>query len=159
MSRVVVLGLGNLIQNDEGAGLAVLEKLRQRLGNKTPVELLDGGTLGLDLLVIIEECSHLLVLDAVDAGMPPGSVVELTKEQIPLFSSVKLSQHQVSLQEVLALASLRGTLPHSLHLVGIQPENISLGMTLSAPVSAALEEAVQRCEAVLDIWLKEIASL
>mgnify|MGYP001240594092 CR=1 FL=1 len=99
-TRRVVLGLGNTLNRDEGVGVHALAPLASRLGAQEAVELLDGGTLGLNLLPIVEECSHLLVLDAVNAGKSPGTVVELRREQIPLYSGVKLSEHQVTFQEV-----------------------------------------------------------
>ena len=67
----------------------------------------------------MEDCSHLLVLDAVEAEAAPGAMVELAREQIPLFGGIKLSQHQVTFQEVLALAGLRGNLPDQVHLIGV----------------------------------------
>jgi len=150
--RKVVLGLGNLLNRDEGLGVQALKLLDARLGQQEEFELLDGGVLGLNLLMIVEDCSHLLILDAVDAGKSAGMVVELQKEQIPLYSGVKLSQHQVTFQEVLGLAKLRGFLPEHLHLIGIQPEIISVGLELSRVVEQALPEVVSRSITVLNSW-------
>jgi len=150
--RKVVLGLGNLLNRDEGLGVQALKLLDAQLGEQPEVELLDGGVLGLNLLMVVEECSHLLILDAVNASQPPGTVIELRKEQIPLYSGVKLSQHQVTFQEVLGLANLRGFLPEHLHLVGIQPEDLGIGLELSPSVARALPEVVSRACAVLQEW-------
>lgn len=150
--RKVVLGLGNLLNCDEGLGVQALKRLDTQLGEQDRVELLDGGVLGLNLLMIVEECSHLLILDAVNVGKPAGTVVELRKEQIPLYAGVKLSQHQVTFQEVLGLANIRGYLPEHLHLVGIQPEDLSIGLELSPIVECALPEVVARAVAVLEHW-------
>ena len=81
--RKVVLGLGNLLNRDEGVGVQALKELEARLGGNAGAELLDGGVLGLDLLPLVEECSHLLVLDAVDAHQAPGTVVELAWDRRP----------------------------------------------------------------------------
>jgi hydrogenase maturation protease len=150
--RKVVLGLGNLLNRDEGLGVQALKLLAARWKEPRAFELLDGGVLGLNLLMIVEECSHLLILDAVGAGKPAGTVVELAEDQIPLYAGVKLSQHQVSFQEVLGMAKLRGHLPEYLHLVGIQPEDTSLGLELSPAVERALPEVVSRVFAVLKAW-------
>ena len=150
--RKVVLGLGNLLNRDEGLGVQALKILDAQLGAQPGLELLDGGVLGLNLLMIVEECSHLLILDAVNVGKPAGVVVELRKEQIPLYAGVKLSQHQVTFQEVLGLANVRGHLPEHLHLVGIQPEDLSIGLELSATVEEALPEVVNRARRVLADW-------
>jgi len=150
--RKVVLGLGNLLNRDEGLGVQALKLLDAQLDNKNGFELLDGGVLGLNLLMIVEECSHLLILDAVNAGKSPGTVVELTKDQIPLYAGVKLSQHQITFQEVLGLANIRGYLPEHLHLVGVQPESIAVGLELSPVVEKALPLVVQRAKDVLERW-------
>lgn len=150
--RKVVLGLGNLLNRDEGLGVRALELLETQLGGKSDFELLDGGVLGLNLLMIVEECSHLLLLDAVNAGKPAGTVVELTREQIPLYSGIQLSQHQVTFQEVLGLANIRGNLPGHLHLIGIQPADLSTGLELSTIVAEKLPEVVQRAIDLLQSW-------
>lgn len=150
--RKVVLGLGNLLNSDEGLGVQALKMLNAQLGEISNFELLDGGVLGLNLLMIVEECSHLLILDAVNAGKPAGTVIELTKNQIPLYAGVKLSQHQVTFQEVLGLANIRGFLPEHLHLIGIQPEDLSIGMELSLTVENALPDVVSRALVVLKNW-------
>ncbi len=151
-NRKVVLGLGNLLNRDEGLGVQALKHLDALVGTQSRVELLDGGVLGLNLLMIVEECSHLLVLDAINAGQPPGTIIELRKEQIPLYSGVKLSEHQVTFQEVLGLANIRGKLPEHLHLVGIQPDDLSIGLELSETVSRALPELANRARLVLINW-------
>lgn len=150
--RKVVMGLGNTLNRDEGLGVQALKLLDAQLGAQDDFELLDGGVLGLNLLMIVEECSHLLILDAVNVGKPAGTVVELTKEQIPLYAGVKLSQHQITFQEVLGLANIRGFLPEHLHLVGIQPEDISIGLELSPIIEKALPEVVSRARNVLEKW-------
>jgi hydrogenase maturation protease len=151
-NRKVVMGLGNTLNRDEGLGVQALKLLDAQLGVQSDFELLDGGVLGLNLLMIVEECSHLLILDAVNVGKPAGTVVELTKEQIPLYAGVKLSQHQITFQEVLGLANIRGYLPEHLYLIGIQPENISIGLELSPIVKKALPEVVTKAYKFLDNW-------
>ncbi len=150
--RKVVLGLGNLLNCDEGLGVQALKPLGAQLGEQPEFELLDGGVLGLNLLMIVEECSHLLILDAVNAGQTPGTVIELRKEQIPLYSGVQLSQHQVTFQEVLGLANIRGNLPEHLHLIGIQPADLSVGLALSPVVERALPEVVSRAAKIIADW-------
>jgi hydrogenase maturation protease len=150
--RKVVLGLGNLLNRDEGLGVQALQRLDTQFDHPSSLELLDGGVLGLNLLMIVEECSYLLILDAVNAGKPAGTVVELRKEEIPLFTGIKLSEHQITFQEVLGLASIRGKLPEYLHLVGVQPEDISIGLELSSTVENALPEVISRARRVLKDW-------
>jgi hydrogenase maturation protease len=148
----MVLGLGNILNRDEGVGVHALRALEDHLGQQPCVELVDGGVLGLNLLPLVEECSHLLILDAVDAGRPPGTLVELGRDEIPLYSGVKLSQHQVTFQEVLALAKIREGLPPYLHLLGVQPADLSIGLELSRAVAPAIPHVVERAGAVLRGW-------
>jgi hydrogenase maturation protease len=150
--RKIVLGLGNILNRDEGLGVQALKSLDAQLGANDLVELVDGGVLGLNLLPIVEECSHLLILDAVDGRKPAGTVIELTKEQIPLYAGVKLSQHQITFQEVLGLANIRGYLPDYLYLIGIQPEDISTGLEMSTLIESQMPQVVDRAISILSQW-------
>lgn len=150
--RKIVLGLGNTLQSDEGLGVFALKALHDRLGEENKVELLDGGVLGLNLLPLVESASHLLILDAANAGKKPGTVIELAKEEIPLYAGVKMSQHQVTFQEVLGLAKMRGNLPTFLHLVGAQPADLSVSTDLSPTIEAIMPQIVDRSLAILRQW-------
>jgi hydrogenase maturation protease len=151
-ARNVVLGLGNLLNRDEGLGVHALKALGTLQSPFSNVELLDGGVLGLNLLMIVEECSHLLILDAVNKHQPPGTVIELKKEEIPLFTGIKLSEHQITFQEVLGLAAIREKLPEHLHLIGIQPDDLSIGVEVSPVVGRAIPEVVTRAERQIAEW-------
>jgi hydrogenase maturation protease len=151
-NRKVVLGLGNLLNRDEGLGVEALRLLETRLQDHPGVELLDGGVLGLNLLMIVEECSHLLLLDAVNGGKPAGTIIELDKEDIPLYSGIKLSQHQITFQEVLGLANVRGYLPENIYLIGVQPEDLSIGLGMSEPVLTSLPIVVHKAVDKLVKW-------
>jgi hydrogenase maturation protease len=150
--RKAVLGLGNLLNQDEGFGIHALQALQAAIPASAEVEFVDGGVLGMNLLPMVEESSHLLVLDAIDSSQPPGTILELNGDQIPLFSVTKLSEHQVGFQEVLGLARFRGNLPASLHLIGVQPHDLNSGIGLSQAVSATLPEVISRAIAKLKTW-------
>jgi hydrogenase maturation protease len=147
-----VLGLGNILNRDEGMGVYVLRSLEERLGEVPDLDLVDGGVMGLNLLQMVEASDHLLVLDAVDTGSPAGTVTTLSREEIPRFSGIKMSQHQVTFQEVLGLAEMRGKLPPHLHLVGAQPDDLSIGLGLSETVTSALPTMVDAAVEVLTNW-------
>jgi hydrogenase maturation protease len=150
--RSVVLGLGNLLLRDEGFGIALLHRLEAELGPIPGVEFIDGGVMGLDLLPLVEGSRCLLILDAVNASRPPGALIELDRGELPLFSGIRLSEHQVGFQEVLGLASLREQLPEFLHLVGIQPIELEPGTGLSALAAQRIPEAAARAVMVLKSW-------
>lgn len=157
-NRKIVFGLGNTLNRDEGLGVIALHRLQARLVEQfnaslhPELELLDGGVLGLNLLPWVEEASHLLILDAVNAGQPPGTLVELRKEQISLYTGIKMSDHQVTFQEVLGLAQFRSLLPEYLHLVGAQPVDLSIGTELSPEIEAVIPNMVDRAIEILAQW-------
>jgi hydrogenase maturation protease len=152
-NRKIVMGLGNTLHRDEGLGVHALKQLEAHLGSEdTQVEFLDGGVLGWNLLPWVEECSHLLVLDAIHANKDPGALIELKLHEIPLFSDIRLSDHQVSFQEVLSLAKIRDHLPAQLHVIGVQPADLSIGVDLSPPIMAAIPKVIERAVAILYEW-------
>ncbi len=152
-NRKVVLGLGNILNGDEGLGVYALQALAQTLTSPNHgLEFVDGGVLGLNLLPLIESCSHLLVLDAINAGRTPGSLLELRGEDIPFYAEARLSQHQITFQEILALAKLRDKLPPHLHLIGVQPVDLSVRIDLSSVVAAAMPQVIERAVEVLNTW-------
>lgn len=156
--HVLVLGIGNLLNTDEGVGIHAVRALQARRAQaRDGIHLVDGGTLGLNLLPLVEQATHLLLLDCVDAGKPGGTLVELTKEEIPLYTGLKMSQHQTTFQEVMGLAAVRGLLPEQLHLIGVQPVSLDIGTELSPQVSAVLPEMIDRAESLLEMWAAAIA--
>lgn len=149
---VVVLGIGNILNTDEGIGVFAVRALQEKYPEPDTFAIRDGGTLGLNLLPLVDDSTHLLILDAVDARREPGTLVELEGTDIPLFSGAKLSEHQVTFQEVLGLALLRHTLPEHLCLLGVQPADLSVGVGLSAVGEMALPKMVAAAEVVLHRW-------
>ncbi len=149
--RKIILGIGNLLNRDEGVGIHAIRAL-QDIHSIGGFEVVDGGTLGLNLLPLVEESSHLIVLDAIDGHKTPGTLIELAREQVPLFSTIKMSQHQLLFQEVLALAQVRGHLPEHLTLVGIQPTDLEVGVDLSPTVAQMLPQLVARAEEIAREW-------
>lgn len=107
------------------------------------VELLDGGTLGLDLLPRLEGRKRLLLVDAIDMDKPPGTVMRIEGDEIPLVFSTRLSPHQMGLQDLLSVAELQGVVFESMVLWGIQPASIDLGTELSGLVAENFGELVQ----------------
>jgi hydrogenase maturation protease len=150
--RKIVLGLGNILNRDEGLGVHALRILQKEIEGKTAFECLDGGVLGLDLLPLVENSSHLLVLDAIQAGKPAGTLLELDKREIPLFRHIKLSEHQITFQEVLGLAQIRDKMPAHLILLGIQPDDLSIGTELSPLVQQSVDALISRAKEILVQW-------
>lgn len=150
--QITVLGIGNILNTDEGVGVHAVRVLQAKYGEPEKFQILDGGTLGLNLLPLVDDATHMLILDAVDAGKPAGTVIELHGEDIPLFGGARLSEHQLTFTEVLGLALLRGTLPGNLVLLGVQPESLAIGIGMSPVVESALPELLKRAESLLTGW-------
>jgi hydrogenase maturation protease len=132
--QIAVIGIGNILMSDDGAGIFALQELEKRYSWPDYVELIDGGTKGLELLPFVEDRDRLLFIDAVNFGKEPGYVGELTKDQIPDHFATKLSVHQIALPDLIGAGRLLGTLTEEIHLVGIQPEYIETGYGLTERV-------------------------
>ena len=153
------MGLGNTLNKDEGLGVFAVKTLEtylnENLKDSLPfdIEFLDGGALGLNLLPWVEESSHLLVLDSMISRVSvPGQVMELAKDEIPLYRNIKMSDHQITFQEVLGLAKFRGKFPENLHLIGAQPVDMSIGYGVSPEIEAVMPEIINRAIRVLTEW-------
>ena len=149
---VLVLGLGNILLRDEGIGVRALEGLLADYRLPSRVRALDGGTMGLDLLPYLHGASRLLILDALQMGGPPGSLSRLVDGEIPAALALKLSVHQIGLQELLAASRFQGTLPAQMTLLGLEPATIDWGLELSPSVSAGLGTLVQAAVQELGAW-------
>jgi hydrogenase maturation protease len=152
LHRTTVLGLGNPLMGDDCLGLTALSRLEEEWFVPRFVSLVDGGTWGMNLLPVVESTDRLLVLDAIDVGAAPGTIVRLAGEEVPRVLGQKLSPHQIDLREVLALAELRGSLPSQLVALGIQPERIELGTDLTPAVNAGVDQLVEIAIATLGAW-------
>lgn len=149
---ILVLGLGNTIMTDDGFGVRVVEALSSRYRFQEGVRLLDGGTLGLDLLPYLENIDQLLIIDALEMQAVPGTVFRLEGEAVPRAFASKLSVHQMGVQDLLAVSELMGHLPRELVVWGVQPESIEMGTELTATVAAALEPVIEGVVEELRRW-------
>lgn len=152
VGTTTVIGLGSPLMADDGLGLVALGVLRDRWTFDPPVELVDGGTWGMNLLPLIESAGRLLLVDAIDIGAEPGRCIVLERNQLPKFLSTKVSPHQVDLQDVLSLAEFRGTLPGDTVAIGLQPELVAMGVELSPVVRRRLPVLIARVIDRLEAW-------
>jgi hydrogenase maturation protease len=148
----LVLGIGNLVMSDDGIGVRVIQKLAACFRFPDGVSLLDGGTLGLDLLPRLEGVERLLVIDAVDIGKPPGTLARVAGDDVPIVLETKVSPHQMGLKDLLAVAMLQGFAPLEMVLWGVQPEKIEMGMDLSTVVEESLDALVKNVLLELGSW-------
>lgn len=155
---ILVLGLGNLLLMDDGFGPALVERLRCRVKDATAIELLDGGTMGLGLLGLLEGRRAVLLLDAFRSGAEPGTlaVYEDFGWQGAGHEAGR-SAHEGNAASLLAVAALLGEVPKRLCLIGIEPGQIATGVGFSAAVEARLEEAEEAALRLLDGLLEQPA--
>jgi len=151
--RVLVLGIGNLLWADEGFGVRCVEALHQRYALPPGVSLVDGGTQGMYLLDHVCDAARVLVLDAIDYKLPPGTLRVFRDDEVPVWADTMMSLHQATFQELLSLARLRGRFPEKITLIGVQPDVLDdLGGSLSPCVRARLDEAIDLAVAELRAW-------
>ena len=151
--EALVLGIGNVLWADEGFGVRAVEALHARYALPGGVSILDGGTQGLYLFGAVAAARRVLVFDAIDFGLPPGTLRVLRNGEVPAWSRGKLSPHQTGFNDILALAQLRGEAPEAITLIGAQPEELAdLGGSLRASVKARIPEAVELAAGELAAW-------
>ena len=155
---VLVLGIGNVLWADEGFGVRAIEALHQRFLLPGNVSVVDGGTQGMYLLDHACCADRVLVLDAIDFKLAPGTLRVFRDDEVPVWADAMMSLHQATFQELLSLARLRGRFPGKITLIGVQPDVLDdLGGSLSPLVRARLEEAVELAVAELCSWGIEVA--
>ena len=155
MKRLLVLGVGNLLLTDEGAGVHAVQDLsREEEWNPAEVDFLDGATFTQDIFYVFQEYERVLVLDCVKGGREPGTIYRFTEENLRENGEQRLSLHDIDLLDSLRMAELLGHKPQTLIVIGIEPLTISdWSMELSEPVKAKypkyLEAARREIRALL----------
>lgn len=152
---ILVLGLGNILLSDEGVGVRCVEALAAHGRLPRGVEVLDGGTSGMDLLDQIAARVHLIVVDAVKTGRPPGTVIRLTGNEVPALFRTRVSPHQLGLSDILAALWLMDAAPKSVTVIGVEPVCLDLSLELSAPVEARLPELIALVHAEIAALMPE----
>jgi len=153
MSYVLVLGIGNSLLQDDGAGVHAAMQLAARGSAGRDVRVLDAGTVGFALFPELEGCDSLLVFDAARQGAAPGTVS--LHEGAAMDAFVRRSHrsvHELGLSDLLDMARLSGCLPARRALVGVEPGTIDWGVGCTAAVARALPAAVDTALAVLARW-------
>jgi hydrogenase maturation protease len=153
-TKTVVLGIGNTLLGDEGAGVHALRALEARAVDLPDIEYLDGGTLSFSLAAAIEEADQLIVLDAAQLNAAPGTVQLFEDDAMDRFlgSRRKASVHEVGLIDLMVMARLAGRFPERRALIGIQPEYLDWAEAPTAAVAAAIPQAGDLALDVLDRW-------
>lgn len=148
--RILVLGVGNVLLTDEAIGVRIVEALEKNYQLPDYVDVLDGGTAGMELLDDMANRDHLIIADAVvSKKREPGTIMILRDEEVPALFTNKISPHQLGLSDVLSALRFTGEFPRELTLVGVIPESLEPHIGLTPTIAAVLEPALAEVIAAL----------
>lgn len=150
--KITILGIGNTLYQDEGVGVHILPLLEERFKEDALVEIIEGSTDGMRLLGPVEDSSHLIVIDAINAGKEGGTIITLIGDEIPAYYGIKMSIHQLGFQEVLFAAKLRERYPKNIVMFGMQPTSLELGIELSSNNADRLSELADHIAVQVKQW-------
>lgn len=142
--NILILGIGNLLWADEGFGVRAVEELHRHYEVPENVLIMDGGTQGIYLVQHVRDADALIVFDAVDYNLPPGTLKLVEGDEVPKFlGAKKISLHQTGFQEVLAMAHMMDDDPEHILLIGVQPVELDdFGGSLRPEVKAQIFPAI-----------------
>lgn len=151
--ETLILGIGNTLLSDEGAGIHALNHLQSEHSNIPNLTFLDGGTLSFTLATWIEDCKNIIVFDAAELHRPAGTVdVFVGSEMDDFLGASKRSAHEVGLLDLMDIARITDHLPVNRALIGIQPEYMGWGMEPTTKVKSALSLAVGEAVRLVERW-------
>lgn len=157
MAKTVVLGVGNILLSDEGFGVRVAEALLQRFRFPDEVEVLDGGTLGIELMRFLDGAERLILVDAIH-GAEPGSFREIRGEAVQLYFREKTSLHELGIQEVLASLVVMEKPIDEIVVIGVVPLSLEISLDLTPLIAARIDEAVASVIRQLTDWNLECSA-
>ena len=149
---ITLIGLGNILLKDEGVGVHVVNTVKERYSFSPEIEIIDGGTLGLDLLHYFEGRDKVLLVDAVDFGKEPGYIGTLDDDAIPSSLFAKLSVHHIGLSDVLFAAKLLDYTPSKIRLIGIQPQSLEVGLDVTDCIASKIKDVIRLVIESLEEW-------
>jgi len=151
-SPIAVLGVGNVLLSDEGFGVRVVQHLMKYYEFQPPIRLIDGGTLGWDLLNFLQGVEKLIVVDAIEGKAVPGTFFVFRNEEVKTYFKRKVSGHEAGIQEVLAWFELMGKPIEEITVIGVQPLSLETGLKLTPLVEKQIPKAVEEVIKQLEQW-------
>jgi hydrogenase maturation protease len=144
--RTVLMGIGNILMQDEGVGVYTVKEIEKRYSFEPSIEIIDAGTLGLEIMYILQDgVDNLLVVDAIMGGKPPGTIYVFKNEEVKkYYLKNKLSAHDIGFSEVLALLDIIGKpVKENLILVGIEPVSFEVSLKLHEKTASRMEDLIE----------------
>ncbi len=150
-TQIAVMGIGNILMQDEGIGVHIIKEL-EKYDFNPHIALIDGGNMGMDLLPFFDEYNRMIIVDAVDFEKEPGFIDTIENDDILTLFTTKMSLHHLGLKDVLSYAKLLDQTPEDLCLIGIQPHKVEMEIELSQIVNSRIPELVTLVLQKLKIW-------
>ncbi|GCL66892.1 HyaD/HybD family hydrogenase maturation endopeptidase [Veillonella tobetsuensis] len=151
-NSIVVLGVGNILLTDEGLGVHVVKELKENYNFTPEISLIDGGTMGMELLTYMRAMKRILLIDAINGGEAPGTVYEFPHRELEQYFTEHISVHEVGMQDILRIRAIQENPLEDAIVIGVEPESLEIGFEPSAPVQAVLPEVKERVLRVLRNW-------
>lgn len=151
-NSIVVLGVGNILLTDEGLGVHVVEDLKANYTFTPQISLIDGGTMGMELLTYMRGMKKILLIDAVNGGEAPGTIYEFPHRELEQYFTDHISVHEVGMQDILRIRAIQENPLEDAIVIGVESESLDVGFEPSAPVQKALPEVKERVLRVLREW-------
>jgi len=150
--EITVLGIGNIILSDEGFGVRVVEHLKENFIFPDNVQLIDGGTLGIELTQFIIGTKKLLIIDSIDGDKPAGTIFHLVGDEIKNHFNEKISAHEIGIQDVLTMMEITGKIIPEVVVIGAQPFSLEAGVELTEDMQKILPQIVDKSIEILQNW-------
>ncbi|MDZ7582560.1 MAG: HyaD/HybD family hydrogenase maturation endopeptidase [Deltaproteobacteria bacterium] len=148
--QVMILGVGCILYSDEGFGVRVVQEIQKRYAFPENVAVVDGGVLGVNLLGVISQPDHLIVVDVIRNKGNPGDLYRLSGAQIPERIRAKNSLHQIDFLEALTLCQALDKVPKTV-IVGVEPQDIdTLSIDLTLTTQSRLDDVIEMVLSELD---------
>ncbi len=155
-STIVLLGVGNILLTDEGLGIHVVNELRRNYTFTPAITIIDGGTMGMELLSYMRGMKKLLLVDAISGEGKPGTIYEFVHDELEDYFTEHISVHEVGMQDILRIRAIQEDPLEDAVVVGVEPETLDVGFEPSSVVQQSLPEVKERVLSVLKSWGVEV---
>ena len=155
MADISVVGIGNIIMQDEGFGVRCAEYLQKITDYPDFVQIIDGGTLGMDLMPYIAGTKKLLLIDAMNMGAHEGSFHRFTGVELNAYFKDKISVHDLGVNDMLAVLKLTDNPIEEVVVMGVKPEVVSMGLDMTEKIAEKVPEVAQKAKELVDKWVAE----
>ena len=155
MADISVVGIGNIIMQDEGFGVRCAEYLQKITDYPDFVQIIDGGTLGMDLMPYIAGTKKLLLIDAMNIYAPVDSFHSFTGDELNAYFKDKISVHDLGVNDMLAVLKLTDNPIEEVVVMGVKPEVVSMGLDMTEKIAEKVPEVAQKAKELVDKWVAE----